>query len=224
MVYRKRRFFKRYWRRKFIPRPVKRYVHRAIARNIENKYAIGDLNAVFGSIPATWTEQVLVNPSQGVTPQTRLGNKIKIKSLEMKGVMAGGCAENVLDDPYNVVRIVIGLYNGSDTTPLTDAPAVMDAPITTRLYSQAQLIKKYYDKYFHFNAVSVEKNGGDGYASNTVGFRYYKRFKKPLWITWGDDSTTYPTKYLIMSALSDSGAVPHPGFIAGYWKVTYEDA
>jgi len=206
-----------------VPRGVKAYVAKAIDRNIENKHLGDSLDNTFDSLPNTWTELNVCNPAQGDTAQSRTGRQIKIKSIEIRGVIVQASVESALDEPYNTVRVVLGLYNTSDT-PLADSGTTIDGFVTTNLSTRAYLIKKYLDKYIAMGVSSTEKGGGDGYAPTVRTFKYFKRFKKPIVVMYGDDTTDYPNKRLILSMVSDSSVVPNPGFYHGYYLCTFEDA
>lgn len=209
---------------KAVSKPIKRYVNRVVRKNTELKgYGI-ELPSVFASVGTTWNEQVMLNPAQGTAEIQRVGRKIKIHSIEVKGVLAQGSNETALDDSYNVMRIVIGLFDGDETTPLATAGANMHAIIQKQYATRGALLRKFFDKYIVLNVQASEPGDGDGYAPQVKSFNYYKRFKKPITMTWGDDTVNYPDQKLMMCVLSDSNAVVNPGFIAGYWMVRYTDA
>jgi len=203
---------------------VSKMVARAIDKATEDKLVVKTLRTDMSSIPiTTWTEINLCNPAQGLTNSTRVGRRIKIKSLEFRGIIAGGANESAFDDMYNTVRVVFALWNTTNDTPIGNA-LDRDYPLQSTTYTGAQkLIKKLYDKQIGFQVASTEKAAGDGYAPEVKSIRFYKRFKN-LYIEYADDSTTYPNKRLIMSCVSDSAAVPNPGFIGGYTFVKFEDA
>lgn len=223
-----------YYRRSYVRRPRRRYpsryravkaiVNRAIDRHMENKIVSQRLNVNFGTITTAWVESTLAQVQQGTAENQRLGRKIRIKSVFMKGVIAGGTNEVATDDPYNYVRLILGIYNGSGLTPLATAGALRDDPITTVLGCRSTLRKKLFDKYVTFQVTSTEKGGGDGYTPQLKQIKYYHRFKNGLLINFGDDNVTYFDKMLFLSCISDSAAAPSPGFIGGYIGLTFEDA
>jgi len=162
--------------------------------------------------------------AQGTGSNERIGNQVKIRSIEMKMVISTGTALSVLDDSFNVLRMVLALWGGNTTTPLATAPATtMNKPIRSGL-SGAGFIKKYLDKYIPITVTCPEASGGDGYTPGLRQIKYYKKFKIPLPITFATNATTYPDKRLILSMISDSSVTPHPGIINGYYVVCYEDA
>ena len=208
-----------------IPPAIKSYVTKAIDNNNEDKMINASLVTGFGAVSTTWTEVVTNAIAAGTESNQRTGRRIKLKSLHIDGVIAAGCSENVLDDPYNVVRMVIGLYTqGTTNTPLTTGLASLTAPINNIATCNGRLIKKYYDKFIPLEVTSTEKGDGDGYTPGLRRIKYYKHWKKGIIVEYnGTESSAY-NKLLVISMLSDSAAASSPGFVAGYWVLRYEDA
>lgn len=204
-----------------VPRPVKRYVLKEIHKNIENKSQQSALVDNFGSISNSWSELVVCNPAEGTQENQRVGRMITIRSLEIKGIICNGASGTLTDDPYNVVRVVVALWNGADVSPLGGGIANINSPITKTYFSGGNLIRKYLDQYIPLEVTGTEKGQGDGYTPQLKQFKYYKKLNIKLYYA-ANDQTLYD-KLLIVSMISDSSAVPHPGFVAGYIKVTFED-
>lgn len=207
----------------------KRYVtrkqlYKAIHNNIENKILTERMVTNYSSVSNTWSESSLMLIPQGIGNNQRIGNQIRIRSLEVNGIIAEGSSGSPADDIYNVMRIVIALWSGSTvTTPLQTAATSLDACIR-RTNAPQGLLKKYYDKYIPLTVASTTDNAGNGYCPNLRKFKYYKIFKKGLLIDFGNSGTLTPDKRLIMSMITDSFGIPNPGFITGYWAISYEDA
>lgn len=214
-------------RKNYVPRPVKKYVKKILDNTIENKI-IGDLmEEDFGSISNAWHELNLTTLSQGSGKTSRIGTVIHVKSLEIRGVVTGGMQAAVGDDPWNVLRIVLGKYNSPDVNnPLTTAGVGMESICRADwLNAGGRLVKKYMDKYVVLDTIGGN-NAATGYIPKQRIFKYYKKFKPgDLTIKWNADAgdSTSQTK-LILSMISDSAAVTHPGFTHGYWCMTFEDA
>lgn len=202
---------------------TKREMYKAIHRNVENKIQYGSMLTKFNSIGNTWNEQIFNKIEQGPAVNKRIGNTITIKSIEFNGVITGGASGTFIDDVYNMVRIVIALWDGNDDTPLGTASWSVDYPLRRCLSpTGSTLIKKLYDKYIPLQSVGYD--GTEGILPGVRKFKYYKYFKKGAKVTYSDNTKDYPDRRLIMSAISDSSVAPSPGFIAGYWVITYEDA
>lgn len=221
-----KRSYRKYRKGNRVPRPVARYVRSQIDRHVEDKEFVLPLTN-YPSISTTWSEYSLFQPAQGTTVSTRIGNRIRMKSIQMYGVMAGGQSELLTDDPYNVVRIVIAMYKGmSGVTPLNSIGLDLNTPITRVSGSNlgSSIERVLYDRYVTFSVASTEKGGGDGYTPTLRTVRYYKRMYKNNIVSFGDNTITYPDRRIIWSVRTDSAANPSPGFIAGYIRIKWEDA
>lgn len=217
----KRRFYRKS-RKTYIPRSVKAYVAKTLDKSLEDKQIVRNLTD-YSSLPNTWTEINLCAPSQGVADGQRIARRIKIKSLHVKGVITGGITGTTLDDSYNVVRMVVATFTyPAGTTPLATYGATIHQPLM-KTVNLAALKHLYADKYITLNASTNEKGPGDGYAPIAKNVSYYKKFKN-LYVNFADDTATTPHVRLFLSFISDSSAVAHPGFVAGYILVKYEDA
>lgn len=210
---------------KYVPKPVKAYVQKQIDKNTENKLRYINLVTQFGSIGTSWNEVSFNTLAQGAAKEQRIGNKIRIKSLEVKGVISAGANELVTDDAFNVIRVIIALYDGATLTPLSTAGRGMNDPLRVDyLSANGRLKKKFLDKYITLEVTGTEQGAGDGYTPQLKQFKYYKNFGKGITVNWSSDASTYPSANLMMACLSDSLAVTNPGFVAGYAVMTYEDA
>jgi hypothetical protein len=87
-------------------------VRRAIASNIENKRAAYDLTQYFNSVPNAWAELNLTRITQGTDVFAHIGRRVNVRSIEIKGALAQGAAGGAFDDPYNCMRIILGLWTG----------------------------------------------------------------------------------------------------------------
>lgn len=122
------------------------------------------------------------------------------------------------------MRCIVALWSGSTVvTPLQSAAVQMDALIRKTVAPQG-LLKKYYDKYIPLQVTSTTQDAGQGYCPGLRKFKYFKLFKKGIVIDFGAATTLTPDKRLMIAMISDSFGVPNPGFVTGYWAVSYEDA
>lgn len=202
---------------------TKKWVKKQIEKDVEHKVITRSLRTSFGSVSTSWTEVDLSTMPAGTSSGLRIGRKVKLTSLEINGILGPGASETLLDDAYNVFRIRIATYEGGGA-PMTAASIALDQPVRHDLSTAGpNLIKTYMDKYVPLNVAATEKGGGDGYAASLRKFKYYKKFKNPIEITFADETATYPNKRLIMSCLSDSGAAVNPGFSTGWILLRYTD-
>jgi len=200
-----------------------KYVKKMLASNVENKHNFNYLAIMLPSISSSWTEHVLTNISPGSSGNNRIGRRLSVKYLELRGVLAGGNSLTAADDPYSVVRIVLGQWK-TQSAPLTTATVTMNMPIMKNMNGCQGLEKKYYDKYIPLNVATAEAGAGDGYCPLIRNFHFRKYFKKPLVITFGDDTSNTSDHNIVLSCMSSSGIIPHPGFINGYYLISWEDA
>lgn len=218
---------KKTYRKTYVPKSVKRYVSRAIDNSNEDKCTYIRLNDIFNSVGSAWVEQIISDPAQGVAKNQRIGQRIKMKSVEIRGVLAQGSNQSgITDDAWNVMRIVVARFGaGANFTPLQSAGQNINDPISKSFFNQnGRLLHKYLDKYIGLEVASTEKGAGDGYTPTLRQFKYYKKFNKPLFVNWNDNSVNNPSQGLYLSMISDSGAVVNPGFLNGYMLFRYEDA
>jgi len=227
---RSRRYSRRFYRRRpYVSRPIRSYVRRVVASNIENKRCVTDLSTSYSSISGAWNESNLIRVAQGSDVYARTGRRINVRSIEIKGVLCQGTSGSAADDPYNVVRVILGLYTGPhDVGPLfASSTLTVDSPVSPwnvggSSTANQRMIRKYWDRYFSFSSPSPRNDSG--YVPATIPFRYFKRFVKPMFIQFGDGSANSADKWFWLSMVSDSVAIPNPGVISGYCVLTFEDA
>lgn len=225
MVFKRKSFRRgrgRFRRRAKVSRPMRSFVHRVIDKSNEQKLNTWTASTTFASISTTPTELNFASLNQGTDIINRIGRKIKVLSVQLRAVMAAGASQVALDDPYNVIRVVLATWSGNTTTPLTSASATVSSVIDSRNGFQL-MRRKYVDKMVPLSVASTEKGAGDGYVPKMTMLKFFKRFKN-LYITYSDAGATSCTKTLVLSMLSDSSAAPHPGCIAGYVRFTFTDA
>lgn len=198
----------------------KAYVKNLLNATTEKGYAAFTLPSVFGSIGNAWIERSLAQPSEGTDVVNRIGRKIRVKSIEVNGILASGATDTVADDISNVVRLRLSLNNPKSATPLVTAGAGMSDPLYKDTVAGEYLIKTYKDMYIPLEAVSTGQ--GDGYTPSLKRIRFTKRFKHPVEITFASIDNTKPDKLFFLSMISDSLAVLNPGFTQGYCILRYE--
>lgn len=216
----KKRFY-----RKNVSKRIKRYVQNAIHYNIEDKYYSRTLITNFSSIGSTYIEQDLTNIVRGDQPFQRIGSEVMIRSVQFIGTLVSGAQNTVADDRYNTVRCVLGLYNTAyaGLTPLTSSGFGGSGDTLQWINKKncTLLNWKLWDK------VTVLSTQGVDYVGVVPGIRllkFYKKFKRPIRIRFYDDNPGTKNQSLILSCVSDSVAVPNPGFTAGTVTIRYEDA
>lgn len=228
MPFRRRRIFRR--ARRFTRRPRQRRFRARVARVVqsvaEHKHADFTATSYWASIGNTWTDIDLLNAIQtGADPHSnRIGNKISVTSLYIKGTVFGGAIGTVTgDDLYNSLRYVIytAKYDASGSAfhPLQSSAVAMQMPI--RKENVPSLTRVYRDKFLTFTNMPVD---ADTAAPQGRLVNIYIKFKRPLVVTYSANTGAFHNDvHLFFSAISDSTAVPNPGFTSGFVTATYTD-
>lgn len=217
----KKKVFKKYAKRSLAKR-IKSEVNKVVHKNIENKEIIHRLTGTFGSVPNGWTELSLANIAQGITDSTRIGRQIRVKSIDINAVVAGGAVTAAgFDDTHNTIRVILGLYHET-STPLASGGGDINDYYNKDNMTKGKMIIKLLDKFILLPARAVSSSGN--YIPDLKPFKYHKYWKNGLLITWGDDTQNNPQKTLVLSMFSDSTGVPNPGILQGYCRIMYEDA
>lgn len=203
---------KRYSKKPKVAKAIKQYVAKKIDNAIEDKLMISDLNSECASISSTaWDYTYPCNPAQGTSANTRIGRRIKIKSIEIDGWLSAG-------DSYNLMRIVLLKCDNTDAL----ASHTLTSYISTDSNSSGAIMQVYYDKVHKLRYVPV-----DGSTATVMPDYKHIRIKrkfKNFTVMYGDNGTTQYNHTLCFACLSDSGTPPNPGFINGRIVCRYEDA
>lgn len=210
------------YRKKKTNQSVKALVKNQLTALSETKMRnASSLSTDFHSISNEWINIPLTNIALGTDFFQRIGAKISLKSIEFRGVLVGGANESAFDDPYNVIRIVLSRWDGETITPFSTLSGhSIHSPINRTIVGCPGMKSKYYDKYIAMNVSSPEKGAGDGYAASARVISFKKSFKKGIPIVY---SPTSASDKFFLSLISDSQAVPNPGFVTGYCMVTWKD-
>jgi len=226
MPYRRRfRKFRRTRRPRRGFRKFKARVKRAVNTYAEHKHVLYDITSVYSSIGNTWREDDFPGlVTQGVSDAThRIGNRFGVTSFRLKGNLFGGASGNVTgDDLFNNVRIVVYSNKadkaGSALTPFVTNSIGMNDPI--RKYNLPGLIRVYRDMMIPITNSPIDSDtAAPGHRSVDISIR----FKRPLQIQCIGGSAHYNQTQLYVCVISDSTAVPNPGFDMGYIEMRYVD-
>lgn len=216
-----RRRFGRRLRRRMGSKRFKNSVKRILSSTAENKYVGWELPSTsFASIPNTWVEQLLTPVGQGLNYNQYIGASYYIKKIYFYGFLQGGQTGTVADESNNIVRIVIAIWDqDAGATPLATTTTGRNAQIYRGDYEN--LRRKLYDRTISLVSPSPEQ--GDGQIAARKKIRFYKKFKGLGFKMQVSRTTSQYKSRFIMSAISDSSAVPNPGFVTGHLKIIYKD-
>lgn len=199
---------------------VKRYVQKAIHRDTENKFGNLNLTANFSSVGSAWVEYEVTNIPQGSVISQRTGNQIRLRGYYVGGTIVGGQSNLASDDNRNTLRIVIALWDSSNATPLTTNGADLNSLIAKETSAGKGLVKKYVDTIIELRSPGRDSTG------YLPAMRYFKKFLKlhNTLIRYSGAGSTTAQRKLIISMVSDSLVISHPGFTQGRHTLYYEDA
>jgi len=218
---RRKTYRRKTYRRRRTGKPMVRRLIRAMA---EHKQSTGALTSGWNSVSTAWTEvDLLAGIIEGGAITNRIGRKISITSLEIKGVLMGGAIGAITgDDMYNNIRMLIYVGNGnkfgSAITPLATAGVSINTPI--RKYSHNWVSRVLRNQYIGITNQPID---ADTAAPGHRPYNVFIKFKKPLHIQFTGSGTNTNQQQLWISMISDSTAVPHPGFTSGYFSVSWID-
>lgn len=222
MVYRCRRFVRRARPARVAPRRTfVRRVARVVNRMSETKRTeVRRLSDDFFTLSSVWTEKSYTTATfipTGTTSLARVGTKIAITGFYLQGTLAGGQANSALDDRVNTVRMILGLWTSATPMATIGTANPLDAPLLKNLNSGGLLLRKYLDR-----RISLVSPGRDstGYMTAQRLVKIYYRFRKPIVINY---SASAVNRNLVLSIVSDSSAVPSPGFTSGCVYLTFKD-
>ena len=230
MVYRRRKSFRRRFRRRFGTRKrlrrMKKVIRKTVYNMAETKTYWYDLTT-WNTIGTTWRVQNLL-PSVGADFASLIGKKYELVGIRLSGTLVGGQSNLVTDDPWDHVRIVACEMTGSARVIPVNMPTMtwgihtpirLKSPVSPADGTTCYIKRKLFDKTFKIVSPGRDSTG---YIQGTREVYIYKRFKKPLVLEYETNGQANPTSYVSVNFISDSSAVPNPGFANGvlefFWK------
>lgn len=195
---------------------TKRFVVKQIRKDIETKF-YDKGTAVLGTpdaVPATGTPYVLTTPIQGNTDQNRVGDKVRIRGLHVKGQFAIG-------DTSQSIRLTIMQYKQATNL---HAAAVNELYQSAYVNTTAAPYAPFTHDYKHIYTPIWDKTWYlDTVAQPIINFEVkipMKYVKREIAFQAG---STDAINHLYLVAISDSTAVAHPtiNFISRFF---YDDA
>lgn len=176
----------------------------------------------FNSVGTTWNELNLTSIGVGTGITQYTGSEYRIKSIMFYGILASGAVNGAADDDFNCFRIILASWmDSAGTTPCTTYAMDYQSKSPSRENGFKFLRKKYMDRTIYL--VNTADADGTGYIPKLKKVSYYKRFKGAGLRIKHDHSGAYQESHIVLSMVSDSSAVPNPGFITGWWRVRYYD-
>lgn len=201
-----------------------RYIRSVVYKMSENHQSTGRLSNDFASVGASWIEiDMLAGIQEGTDIFNRVGRKISVTSLEIKGVLMGGAVGGgTLDDLYNNLRLLIytgcQVKSGSAITPLLTANFPISQPL--RKYTYPFLSHVYRNMFIGITNSPVD---ADTAAPGHRKINIFIKFRKPLVCNFSGSGTNVNQTQLWVSMISDSATIPNPGFTVGYYSLNWKD-
>lgn len=189
---------------------------------IEQRYYDYACSAGFATISTSWCEALLSAIPQGTGLATRTGDKIELNGLYYDALIENSYGAVWTADDFNVLRVVIGLYEYGTGTPLATTGLTMTQPIRKDTCNILQ--RKLYDEYIPLIPNGISWNGAS--VINGVQVKHLKLnfvFKKPIVIRYTGSASTSGCTGLFLSIIGDSSVTPHPGIVNGYYSLRYKD-
>lgn len=193
---------------------------RSIAKQVllgqqEKKYFDTDVQV---SPSSTYILQDLSNIPQGDTDVSRDGDKIMIKSLHLRGLIAVG-------DTTNFVRIIVYQWHPSDVTLSPTANLVLSdltSPLNTPYnHDNGKMYSIFYDRL-----IALGSNSQQTVAIEKI-WRFGNKLDRRLkWVNQSIDyvaGTTGGSDKLFLLIVSDSGGIPHPAAEL-FFRLIYTDS
>lgn len=175
-----------------------------------------DLTTSFGSIGNVWIIEDSCLLAAGTDISQRIGRAVTIQSLDVDGLLVGGQVNGALDDNYNVARLVVflgrpGLVSADWAGRTFDDPVNPGVEGVTRVLHDSQIILR------------VPAADSVGYIPAVA--RVQRHIKAGVKAYYGSAASSVPTAgdSLFFALITDSSAVPNPGFTHGYYRLNFSD-
>lgn len=217
-------------KRSRVPRPIpasRAAIRKALLGVAETKHYEVTTVSVFNSIGTGWTETLMSYIAAGAAENQRVGSKIAITGFKINGLIESAWTTNVGGDAFNCLRYVVYLSNAGyligGATPLVSNSLNVNTSLRTDTASV--VLQPFRDRYIAMKPSYGLYNGASGTAGGPalMEFTDFVKFKKPLEIEYNSSSAAAGNKGLWIGFISDSSAMPNPGFIMGYMTTYYKD-
>lgn len=185
-------------------------------QDFEQKFITNPMTTAFSSVSTTTTFiDLTALIGAGTDYYNRIGRQVTLSRLQISGLLVGGQVNLATDDAYNSFRITVASGNVGMTWTPYGLTQVLSADLVPGLD------RVLYDHVFSLSAPARDSTG------------YMKALKRieinldlPKIVTHfqtaAAGSQNGNTVYLVM--VSDSVAVPNPGFVDGSWVLRFIDA
>lgn len=156
--------------------------------------------------------------SRGTNDGERVGHEISLRGVYVNFAIQNG-------DSYNNYRLMLIRPKGRYTTTNTQGliQSIMSGTASSGTQWASPIDTDYYKVYWDrkINLQNVELASGD--SPQTTFIQKFVKFPRGMKVQW-DEQDAVPNNDVFLVAISDSVAVAHPGAIAGFVRLYYNDA
>lgn len=186
---------------------LRRKVYKIIEHRWQDIYNYSDSFGQAGLIKKVGLENIALTPTSANLQDNRIGNKITLQSIYLKGQLAVG-------DTRNFCRIgLIKVLNLNQAVNISDILQPQFGSVLPTIYSPYRKespikFQVLHDKFYKLQAQAA----GSTYPS-VVNFDLSYKWKKGLTVTYLQDTASDPIyNSIFLFAISDSTLAPHPSF------------
>lgn len=208
-----RRRTKKVFKSKTAAKSVRKIVKKMINKEIESKHIDASVANTVSGPTGLLTDLTLIG--QGTGDQTRIGDKLKPVSLEIRGQLLGNTAID-----RNLLRMIVFQWHPNSASPV---PVSSDILLYTASAANAVLSPYQWDTRQNFTILSDKTYQLQGSASSDDYHTYFHLKLSPKRvISFNAGGTTGLNKIYVL-CVSDSSAINFPS-IQYIYQLRYKDA
>lgn len=191
-----------------VSKAVNRQIRKQLNKAIESKHHDYLMNS--SGVDFSGTMHDLSQVNGGNSSITRVGDKIQPSQLDLRWQVTIG-------DTTNSIRMILFQWHPDDATDLPTTTEILQT-IAVPEAPQAQYNTNFRSQYRVLKDVTIPL--GASSRETVTGRWLINKHMRPIHYNFG--AVTGVDKIYLM-VISDSGAVPNPGFI-GRWRMYFKDA
>lgn len=186
---------------------LRRKVYKITEHRWQDKYNYSDSFGAGGLIKKVGLELIALQPSSANLQDNRLGNKITLQSIYLKGQIAVG-------DVRNFCRIgLVRVLNLAQAVNIDDILQPQFGSVLPTIYSPYRKDSPIKFKILHDKFYKTQQQAAGSTYPSVVNFDLSYKWKKGLTVTYLQDTASDPIyNSIFLFAISDSTGIPHPSF------------
>lgn len=197
-------------RKKNLAKKVKTLAKK-VNSNIEHRWQdvhnFTDSFGVAGLVKKIGLENIAVTPSSSNLEDNRIGNKITLKRVYLKGQLA-------VSDSHNFCRmLLVRVTNMSQLVSVSDILEPAFGSVLPTIYSPYRKDSTIKYKILHDKFYKLQQKSAGSTYPDIVNFDLSYTWKSGLTITYLQDTASDPIYgQIYLVCISDSSSIPHPSF------------